>query len=295
MTDIGTGLAETGEQRLRRAAFGDAPAIGERELAAAVSAHPRTRLLAAVLFGARGRYAAAAAILDQLSRGPDPVTAALAGVTLAAHRRQLGGHARARELDGAALLRTEAAGERDRADPDGLDVSGARADALLGLAADNLGLGRLAVARRLAAMAVAGRPGWRTKVRAGWVRAEIELLAGDAAVAVRYAEPAAELAASRAAVRHAIKSDLVLGAALAGCGSPAKRSRAAGLVGAALAEAEKLELWSLAWPAGLLAAELDEAAAERHRSRVTRQLHAVLRQADVEGRRLARASPWVPI
>ncbi|TQJ03103.1 hypothetical protein [Amycolatopsis cihanbeyliensis] len=287
--------AETPEQRLRRAAFGDAPAIDDRELAAAGRADPRTRLLAAVLLGARGRYAAAATILGELARADDPVTAALAASALAAQRRQLGGHARALALDGTALLRTEAGRVPESVDPDGLDAPGARADALLGLAADNLGLGRPAVARRLVAMAGSGRPGWRASVRSGWVRAEIELVVGQARAAVRHAEPAAELAGNRGAVRHAIKSDLVLAAALGACGSPAKRSRAAGLVDAALAAAEKLELWSLAWPAGLLAAELDEAPAAPHRSRVTRQLHAVLRQADAEGRRLARASPWVPI
>ncbi|MFD2397332.1 hypothetical protein ACFSVJ_11940 [Prauserella oleivorans] len=165
---------QTRESDLRRAAFGDDPGLGDRVLAAADG--PRERWLAAVVLGARGRYAAAASILQPLARGTDDVAAALAGSTLASHRRQLGGHAAAQPLDGAALAR--ALGATGTPDDDGLDPAGARADALLGLAADNLALGRLTASRRLIAAAAEHVTSWRTRVRAGWVSAEVALAGG---------------------------------------------------------------------------------------------------------------------
>ncbi|PXY17220.1 hypothetical protein DI005_00205 [Prauserella sp. PE36] len=281
----------TRESVLRRAAFGDAPDIHDGEPAAAAS--PRERWLAAVVLGARGGYAAAMTLLDPLRRGRDPLLAALAGATLASHRRQLGGHAAAVPLDGAALR--HAALAAGPADEDGLDPAGALADALLGLAADNLGRGRLTAARRLIATATAHSGSWRTRVRLGWVSAEVALAAGDAAEAVPHAERAEALARERGAVRHEIKSALVLGAALAATGEPAARRRATELVGGALEATGKYRLGSLAWPAGLLAAELDPERADWNRSRVTRELYALLPASDPEGRRLALSSPWVPI
>ncbi|EHR49059.1 hypothetical protein SacmaDRAFT_0763, partial [Saccharomonospora marina XMU15] len=58
------GSVPLSEPALRRAAFGDAPAITDRALAAATT--PRSQWLAAVLLGARGRYAAAAALVRPL-------------------------------------------------------------------------------------------------------------------------------------------------------------------------------------------------------------------------------------
>lgn len=279
------------EAALRRAAFGDAPDIADRRLAAATT--PRGRWLAAVVLGARGRYAAAAALLGELQRGGDPVLAALAGATFAAHRRQLGGHAAALPWDGAAALR--ASGACGPPDEDGADAAGALADALLGLAADNLALGRFGAARRLVARAEAGEPGWRARVRAGWVGAELALARGLPGDAVPAAERAALLARDRGAARHAVKSDLVLAAALAATGDPGDRHRAASLVTDAAERARRWRLGSLTWPAGLLAADLDPARADWNRSRVTRELYALLPAADPLGRRLARASAWVPI
>ncbi|MFC4001489.1 hypothetical protein ACFS2C_00130 [Prauserella oleivorans] len=282
---------QTRESDLRRAAFGDDPGLGDRVLAAADG--PRERWLAAVVLGARGRYAAAASILQPLARGTDDVAAALAGSTLASHRRQLGGHAAAQPLDGAALAR--ALGATGTPDDDGLDPAGARADALLGLAADNLALGRLTASRRLIAAAAEHVTSWRTRVRAGWVSAEVALAGGGAAAAVPHAEQAAACARQRGAVRHTVKSDLVLAAALAATGEPVARERAAALVTAALEAARSYRLGSLGWPAGLLAADLEPRRADQHRAWVTRELHALLPATDPEGRRLARASPWVPI
>ncbi|MEU6640939.1 hypothetical protein ABZ863_00130 [Saccharomonospora sp. NPDC046836] len=284
-------LVLTQEATLRRAAFGDAPDIADRELASASG--DRCRWLAAVVLGARGRYAAAATLLRPLAHGRDPLLAALAGATFAAHRRQLGGHAAALAADGAALLNASRAGGAP--DVDGLDPAGARVDALLGLAADNLGLGRLTAARRLLEVAGAQRRGWRAEVRFGWVSAELALAGGDAKAAVTHAQRAAGLARDRGAARHAIKSDLILGAALAATGEPDARTRAADLVAGALEAAATCRLASLAWPAGLLAADLEPASTGWNRARVTRELYALLPAVDPDGRRLARASPWVPI
>lgn len=279
------------ETALRLAAFGADPVISDRALTAATT--PRREWLAAVVLGARGRYAAATALLCPLIRGEDPLLAALAGATLASHRRQLGGHAAALPLDGAALAR---AGQAVGAvDADGLDPAGAFADALLGLAADNLALGRFGAAERLLERARSVSAGWRSEVRACWVSAELALARGAAGDAVLPAKRAVGLARERAAARHTVKSQLVLAAALAATGSSENRERAGALVTSALTEAEGWGLRSLTWPARLLAADLDAENAEWNRSRVTRELYALLSAADPAGKRMAFRSPWVPI
>jgi hypothetical protein len=136
--------------------------------------------------------------------------------------------------------------------------------------------------------------GWRGEVRAGWVSAEIELAAGRPEAAVAPAEAAAGLAHGRGAVRHSIKSDLVLGASLAAAGGAAGRERAMNLVSTALEAAEKGEFTSLIWPACLIAVDIRADLAQVYRFRSTQVLHAVLRHADARGRRIARQSPWVP-
>ncbi|ASR34146.1 hypothetical protein BAY61_03100 [Prauserella marina] len=288
-----------GETGLRRAAFGAEPGIDDRALAVAAALTgnkrdaARRRWLAAVVLGARGRYAAAASLLVPLARSGDPIMASLACTAFAAHRRQLGGHAAALPLDGRALV--NAVNASGPADPDGLDQAGAEADALLGLAADNLALGRFTAARRLLARAVDAHDGWRARVRSGWVGAELALAEGAAWRAVPLAENAAVLARERAASRHVVKSDLVHAAALAATGEAGNRERARGLVEAASDAAAKWGLRSLTWPAGLLAADLNPSAEHWNRSRVTRELYALLSAADPEGRRLAHNSAWVPI
>jgi hypothetical protein len=276
------------EGELRRAAFGDLPAPSAAVLAVPGSA--RSRVMAAIVLGGRGRYAEAATLLGELSRQADPVFAALALTTLASHRRQLGGHHVALRLDARALrLSSHAEGDED---PDGLDARGAVVDALLGLAADNLGSGRLSAARRLLAVVRPLVSGWRARVRMGWVTAEIELAAGRPEVARAAAETALELAGVAGARRHAIKSQLVLAAALLATGPSA---RARDLVSEAMADAEKFELRSLAWPAALLATQLWPTMAIQYRFRVDVMLHAVLLRSDAEGRILARESPWIPV
>ncbi|RSN08198.1 hypothetical protein DMC63_34145 [Streptomyces sp. WAC 05977] len=277
------------ESSLRSAAFGD----GLPPSSFAVPASPHGRLLAAIGLGGRGRYAAAATLLNDLRTGKDPVVASLAASTLASHRRQLGGHAAALVLDGEALARviSEPRGEPD---PDGLDAEGARADALLGLAADNLGRGRLAAARRLLARAGAHTGNWRTRTRAGWVGAEIELASNISAAAIAPAEMAWETARARGACRHVVKSQLVLAVTIANAGS-AERERAKALVESARETAEKYEFNSLLWVACLVGADFGAGHADEYRFRGAEVLHAVLRHADPCGRWLARESPWVPL
>jgi len=171
----------------RDAAFGSTP---HRIPRAAVD--PEERWLVAVALGGQGYYAAAAAELERLAADPAvPLrVAAHAAVTRAAHLRQLGGHAVARSWDARGLrlaagaLRAGAAptgpriggvsprwdstgGVSPRCDGvangdgpagcpcDGLDAAAARIDALVGLAADAVGLGDLAGAERLLAAAAA--------------------------------------------------------------------------------------------------------------------------------------------
>ncbi|UQS22441.1 hypothetical protein L1857_06210 [Amycolatopsis thermalba] len=276
------------EIEFRRAAFGDRPAPPPDVLAA--GGPPKRRLLGAIVLGAQGRYAAAATLLDGLARGRGQVIAALALATLASHRRQLGGHAVARGLDGSALRRAAAA--ESEPDPDGLDARGALADALLGLAADHLGTGRLTASRRVLGRAAAAADNWRTRTRLGWVTAELALASGEAEAAVAPAEAALGEATAAGSIRHTVKSRLVLGAAL---GTIGQKRRAGELVSGALADADKYELSSLSWPAGLIAADLWPAEADRHRSRTAAVLHAVLLNSDPEGRRIAHGSPWVPV
>ncbi|MFI6024364.1 hypothetical protein [Amycolatopsis magusensis] len=289
------------EELLRQAAFGDDPAAGRLLRAKAARGSGRVRLLAGIVAGAEGRYAAAATLFQQLRGGADRVVAAHAMAAFAAHRRQLGGHAAAMTFDGLAVAyATTELGKSAAGDPDGLDAAGALADGLLGLAADSLGLGRLRAARLLRDRALTGISGmeegaWRGRIRAGWVGAEIELAAGNAAAALAPAREAAALAKERGAVRHGIKSDLVLGAALAAAGASADREKALDLVRNARLAAEKYELRSLIWPAALISADLLPANGELYRSRADTVLHAVLLRADPGGRRLARESPWVPV
>jgi hypothetical protein len=158
--------------------------------------------LRAYLASARGDFARA----QRLARGILRSTSARAdlkarsAVTLGSALRQSDRHADARVVERAALRRV--AGDE------------LRAHLRIGLAADAVGLGRLAdVDANLAAVPRTGRD-WRVRVRLGWVRCERELLAGRPAAAVRHARAAGALAAKNRAARHEAKSSLFLGAAL---------------------------------------------------------------------------------
>ncbi|OBK30000.1 hypothetical protein A5634_17065 [Mycobacterium asiaticum] len=199
--------------RLNEAAFGPHP--GSWPLPTATC--PRQLWLRAVAAGGQGRYGSAYADLALLRRqvnaGP---LASLAHSTQGSFLRQLGWHARARGWDGRALA---LAGD----DPE------AQADALVGLAADALGIGRLAAAGALLTRADAALDGVelpaataeRLTVRRGWVGAELAMASGDGPTAVARAEETLRQAQAmtNASARHLIKSEVVLAAALCSAGA----------------------------------------------------------------------------
>lgn len=277
----------TVEAELRRAAFGDAPDLDV--WAALSAAGSRVRWLAAVVLGGQGHYAAAATVLDALRHDPDPVIASLSLSTRASHLRQVGAHQLARPLDGAALARlTTATG----GDPDGIDAAGARTDALLGLAADALGSQRLGEARRL--LARIETSSWRSEVRRGWVTAEVELASGQAHAAVAPAEEAYGVATSRKALRHELKSALVLGTSLVVWGTPDGLNRGVELVECELNHSALKRLHPLIWPSALVLAGHAPTVGAVAIDRATEALSCVLRRADPVSRQVALDSPWVP-
>lgn len=216
---------------LARAAFGDDP--GRWPLPAATT--PMQTWQRAVAAGGQGRYASGFADLDAVGRAPRAGSvASLALSTKASFLRQLGRHVDARPWDGRALALA------------GQDVE-ARADALIGLAADALGIGRFGVSARLlqrAGEAIGDASRGRLPVRFGWVSAELAMFTGDGAAAVVHAERAVELAASMGSLRHAVKSDVVLAAALCSAGDPVASRRVAD---AALEATQRLGLVPLSW------------------------------------------------
>jgi len=279
---------------LRAAAFGDRPDASVFGTAADRHASPRDRWLAAVTLGGQGRYAAAAATLRDLVAGPDPLFAALAGATMAAHLRQLGGHEDARRLDAAALSRLPS---RSEPDPDGVDQTGALVDALLGLAADAIGLGRVTEAARLHAAAVAAAGDervWRVTVRIEWVATEVALAAGRFAAAVPPAERAVAAARAAQAVRHTVKSTMMLGAVLTAGGTPDGRRRAQGLLTEALTASLTWGMFSLAWPSASLLADLADDTDDRHLEIAANALTRVFWWSDAAMRRMGTASVWLP-
>jgi hypothetical protein len=200
--------------------------------------------LRAVASGGQGRYATAMTELDTLARvrGGGPVPA-LALSTRASFLRQLGWHSHARTWDGRALALAGAHAD-------------ARADALIGLAADALGVGRFPLsaqllARARAAVGAAASP--RLPVRMAWVSAELAMATGDGAAAVGHAERAVALAAAMDSVRHAVKSDVVLAAALCCAGEPEPSRRVAY---PALEAAEENGLVPLTWASACLLADV---------------------------------------
>ena len=189
-------------------------------------ATPLDRWYRAVALGAQGRYAAARAELLTLTRAridPDPALRSRVESTRGSLLRQLGGHAAAATFDGRAATLALGATGAARAE--------ALADAYTGLAADALGTGRLALARRLLGRVeplLADAPA-RCAVRWHWVRAETALAGGAAAPALRDAETAVALAAALPSVRHRVKSALLVAAATAATGDldgSARRARA---------------------------------------------------------------------
>ncbi|HEX5405846.1 MAG TPA: hypothetical protein VFX16_26520 [Pseudonocardiaceae bacterium] len=285
---------------LLSAAFGGRP---DTVVAVPADATPTDRWLAGVVLGGQGRYAAAAGQLRRVLGGPDPVLAALAGATMASHLRQLGGHAAARRYDAEAARRLAAsdrASDRSAtpADPYGMDRTGALVDVLLGLAADAIGLHRPAEAARLhdAARRASGdtEPAWRVTVRIDWVATEIALATDRPAAAVRHAERATAVATAHGAVRHTVKSTMMLGAALTSGGTPDGRPRAERLLAGALDVSLTRGMFSLAWPCALLLADLAPDRAADFTETAANVLTSVFWSSDAEMRRIAAASRWMP-
>ena len=180
------------------------------------------------------------------------------------HLRQLGGHAAARSWDARGLRLAVAAGGAapdrgsarggspggrgtpgggvagaglagaapcagaDTGSDDGTDAAAARIDALVGLAADAIGLGDPTGAERLlaaAAPALAAHPSWRPATRACWVRAELALVLGRPAEALAPAEAALAAARRGGSLRHVLKSRIVLAVARSAAGVTTRRGR----------------------------------------------------------------------
>jgi hypothetical protein len=228
---------------LANAAFGDDPGCWPLPLAST----PHELWLRAVVAGGQGRYGSAMADLAhvcRLARGGPLVS--LAHSTRASFLRQLGWHDRARRWDGRAMALA------------GSDQE-SRADALIGLAADALGVGRFAAsatALRRAGDVLAGSAPPRLPVRLAWVSAELAMVRGDGATAVGHAERAVELAAAFGSARHAVKSQVILAAALSSAGEIDASRRVAD---AALQATEQQGMIPLRWALGCLLADIGSA------------------------------------
>jgi len=136
-----------------------------------------------------------------LVESADRAGSARAAVTLGSVLRQTARHAEAREIEAASL--------------EGAPTAELRKHLLIGLAADAVGLGELAVVDET--LALVGSElvgGWRAGVRLRWVRCERELLASSPANAARWARRALGLSERSGARRHQAKSLLFHGAAL---------------------------------------------------------------------------------
>ncbi len=246
------------QRTLAAAAFGNEP--GTWPLPAATT--PEQLWLRAVAAGGQGHYGSAYSDLAALRRSaPAGRLVSLAHSTQGSFLRQLGWHALARSWDGRAVA---LAGT----DPE------ARVDALVGLAADALGVGRLAAAATLLARADAVLDPARSAaelpvqvtdrlaVRRRWVAAELAMAAGEGVVAVRHAEEGVELAQAMgsgpigASARHRVKSQVVLAAALCSAGA---NERARTVAQAALDATGQLGLTPLRWALACLLIDIGSA------------------------------------
>jgi hypothetical protein len=259
ITVIETGHTSVIERTLAAAAFGELP--GTWPLPAAST--PEQLWWRAVAAGGQGRYGGAYRDLAVLRRGvPADRLVSLAHSTQGSFLRQLGWHRLARGWDGRALALAGA-------DPE------ARADALIGLAADALGVGRFAAAATLLGRVdpVAGPVPDRIPVRRGWVAAELAMASGDGESAVRHAEEAVRLAEAMAvsSVRHRVKSDVVLAAALCSAG---RIERARALAEAALDATGRSNLTPLRWALACLLIDIESVTFSAQKLREIRDICA---------------------
>ncbi len=234
-----------------------------------MSFDPIERWHEAVELGSRGYAAAARSALAELAADPNTpaAVAALTYSTRASLLRQAGAHGLARGGDGRACALV-------------VDHSGGWAvtawlDGLIGLAADNLGIGDFAQSRRLldraaadltaaeSTTAVRGTASadiaadWRAlprvALRLAWVGAEWGLYSGDLDAAGEAAEDAAAQARSLPSPRHLVKTRLIGAATAAAAGNLAE---AAAEAAAAHADAGELGLLPLQWAAAALLAAI---------------------------------------
>jgi hypothetical protein len=216
-------------------AFGSNPAAWPL----ATAATPEHLWLRAVAAGGQGHYAQAHADLQALLRSSaGERLMSLAHSTRGSLWRQLGWHERARGCDGTAWALSSGGGE-------------AGADALIGLAADALGVGRFAESQRAlerAADIVADSPVGRLPVRLSWVSAELAMARGDRS-AVGHAARAVDSAEAIPSVRHRVKSRLVLAAARCAAGDLTAARRDGD---SALTQATEHALLPLRWAAASL-------------------------------------------
>ncbi|WP_156399367.1 hypothetical protein [Rhodococcus sp. Leaf278] len=212
-------------------AFGAEP--GRFPVPAAVG--PRESWYRSVALAGQGRYGAADVELRR-HRPHSLELQSLHASTRASWLRQLGRHERARRFDGKAVFLVGLVGP-----PRSTAAVEARSDALIGLAADALGTGRFGVAQTLLERSEEYRLGpnghdlWRPALRAAWVSAELAMVRGDASTALRHAESARALANDADSLRHSIKTDLILAAALSCAGQAARAHDSAVQVASAAA------------------------------------------------------------
>lgn len=231
--------------RVAAAAFGGHP--GQWPLPQART--PGEHWLRAVAAAGQGRYGAARADLAHLVH--DPSSGRWCSLARSAHAsflRQLGWHWRAHDWDGRAWA--TAGGDAE-----------AGVDALVGLAADALGVGRFAVSGALlerAAGLASGAEHPRLDIRLAWVRAELAMATGRGADAVRHAEHGVELSerALPELRRHRVKSDVVLAAALC---SASDLAGARAVADAALTDTGAHGLVPLRWALSCLLADIGSA------------------------------------
>ncbi|HEX2214319.1 MAG TPA: hypothetical protein VHH12_12920, partial [Mycobacterium sp.] len=130
-------------------------------------------------------------------------------------------------------------------------------DALIGLAADALGVGRFAVsaaALRSAADVASELP--RLRVRFAWVSAELAMAQGRGGTAVRHAEDAVAHAQAFGSTRHALKSVVVLAAARCSAGDIGAAREVAD---SALDDAGRLGMVPLRWALACLLTDIGSA------------------------------------
>lgn len=227
---------------LANAAFGDDP--GRWPLPAATT--PDDLWLRAVAAGGQGRYGSAMADLAQLCRVERAgCLVSLAHSTRASFLRQLGGHQQARGPDGRALALAD-------------DDPEATADALIGLAADALGVGRFAASARLLDRAepVTQKAPPRLPIRLAWVTAELAMVRGDGTAAVENAQRAVDLSAAHPSARHTVKSQVILAAALCSAGELDRSRR---IADAALQTCDRLGMVPLRWALACLLVDIGSA------------------------------------